>query len=165
MRKREKHGMGKFIAGAMVGAGIGILFAPKKGSETRRELKEKTTKLAQDIKNLDKEEIKAKLNAKIKELKTDLENLNKETAMELIKEKGNALVKKADELIDIAKEKSAPVVEKAAKEVRDKTVIVLKKAIDKIEEKDINHKEDTKVSQSTSKKKNTSTKTTKKKTA
>lgn len=54
----------------------------------------------------------------------------------MIKEKGNALLKKADELIDTAKEKSAPVVEKAANEVREKTVIILQSAIDKIEKKD-----------------------------
>ena len=130
---KEKHGLGKFIAGAMIGAGMGVLFAPKKGSETRKELKKKTDELVDTIKHLDKDEIKEKLNAKVKELKQDLENLNKETALELIKEKGSLLMKKADELMDLAKEKSAPVIEKAAKDVKDKTVVVLKKAIDKLE--------------------------------
>ena len=37
----KKSGVGKFIAGAVLGAGLGILFAPKKGSETRKDLKEK----------------------------------------------------------------------------------------------------------------------------
>ena len=40
-KNKKKKGFGKFLLGAAVGAGIGILFAPKKGSETRRELKEK----------------------------------------------------------------------------------------------------------------------------
>ena len=37
----SKKGLGKFVAGAAVGAGLGILFAPKKGTEIRKELKEK----------------------------------------------------------------------------------------------------------------------------
>ena len=36
---KKKKGFGKFLAGALVGAGLGVLFAPKKGSETRKELK------------------------------------------------------------------------------------------------------------------------------
>ncbi len=129
----SKKGMGKFIVGAAIGAGLGVLFAPKKGSETRKELKNKTKKMANDIKNIDAKEMKAKFDLKVQELKKDLENLNKETAIEMIKEKGQALLKKADDLIDIAKEKSTPVVEKAANEIKDKTVTILKSAIDKIE--------------------------------
>lgn len=163
---KENKGLGKFIAGAMIGAGMGVLFAPKKGSETRKDLKKKTDELVDSIKNIDKDEIKEKLNAKVKELKQDLENLNKETALEMIKEKGSLLMKKADELMDVAKEKSAPVIEKAAKEVKDKTVVVLKKAIDKIENTNEKEKVDTKASGKTvSKKKPTQSKTTKKKTA
>lgn len=162
---KEKHGLGKFIAGAMIGAGMGVLFAPKKGSETRKELKKKTDELVDTIKHLDKDEIKEKLNAKVKELKQDLENLNKETALELIKEKGSLLMKKADELMDLAKEKSAPVIEKAAKDVKDKTVVVLKKAIDKLEDNKKGEDVADDVGKSTSKKKTTSSKTTKKKTA
>ena len=41
MSKKEKKssGVGKFIAGAAVGATLGILFAPKSGKETRQDLK------------------------------------------------------------------------------------------------------------------------------
>ena len=39
--KKNKKGFGALFAGLAVGAGLGVLFAPKKGSETRRELKAK----------------------------------------------------------------------------------------------------------------------------
>ena len=38
---KKKSGLGKFLVGAGIGAGLGILFAPKSGSETRKELKQK----------------------------------------------------------------------------------------------------------------------------
>ena len=55
MSKEKKSGIGKFIAGAAVGAGLGILFAPKKGSETRKDLKNKLDELIGKAKEIDVE--------------------------------------------------------------------------------------------------------------
>ena len=49
MSKKRKGG---FLAGALVGAGLGLLFAPKKGSETRRELKLKIDDLTNKVKEI-----------------------------------------------------------------------------------------------------------------
>ena len=38
-KENKKSGLGKFVLGAAIGAGLGILFAPKKGSETRKDSK------------------------------------------------------------------------------------------------------------------------------
>ena len=37
----SKHGTGKFLLGAGIGAGIALLLAPKKGEELREDLKKK----------------------------------------------------------------------------------------------------------------------------
>ena len=57
----KKHGMGKFVFGALFGAGLGLLFAPNKGSETREYLKKRCEELADQIKNMDGEEVKKEL--------------------------------------------------------------------------------------------------------
>ena len=38
-------GLGSFVLGALVGAGLALLFAPKSGAETQEELKEQAKKL------------------------------------------------------------------------------------------------------------------------
>ena len=46
-----KKGTGKFILGALVGAGLGLLFAPKSGKETRKALVNKADELIQKVKD------------------------------------------------------------------------------------------------------------------
>ena len=58
MSKEKKSGLGKFLAGAAIGAGLGILFAPKKGSETRADLKAKIEELVKQVKKIDLVEVK-----------------------------------------------------------------------------------------------------------
>ena len=60
MSKEKKSGLGKFVAGAAIGAGLGILFAPRKGSETRAILKAKMNDLVEQIKHIDIEEVVVK---------------------------------------------------------------------------------------------------------
>lgn len=132
-KDKKKSGFGKFLAGAAIGAGLGILFAPKKGSETRRELKEKLDELANKVKGIDVDEVRESIELKIEEIKAELTDLDKEKALKIAKEKGAALKKKSEELVELAVAKGTPVLQKATEEVRQKTIEVVKEVLNKLE--------------------------------
>ena len=132
-KDKKKKGWGKFLAGAAIGAGLGILFAPKKGSETRRELKEKLDELANKVKGIDMDDVKESIELKIEEIKMELADLDKEKVLKIAKEKGNALKKKSEELVNLAIEKGTPVLEKAVDSVREKVIEVTKQILAKLE--------------------------------
>lgn len=133
MSKKNKSGLAALLGGAAIGAGLGILFAPKKGSETRKDIKNKADEIIDNMKKIDKEEVADKLKSELKKMKEELASLDKETAMEIVKENANKLIKKADELMTCAKEACDPVIEKAAEDVKAKTLIILKNAVEKLE--------------------------------
>ena len=132
----KKKGCGKFVLGAALGAGLGVLFAPKAGSETRKELKAKIDDLLAKLKDLDVVEVKENIEAKIFEIKTELEDLDKETVLKVAKSKAKDLKDKAGELVNYAKEKATPVLQSAAEQVREKTISVTKEVLNKLEKKE-----------------------------
>ena len=129
----SKKGLGKFVAGAAVGAGLGILFAPKKGTEIRKELKEKIDDLLDKIKSLDKEDIQKEFEQKINEIKKELEDLDKEKVKKIAEKKVEQLKKKTEELVEYAKEKGTPVLEKTAKDVKKQAANVCREVLKKLE--------------------------------
>lgn len=132
----SKKGTGKFVVGALIGAGLGILLAPEKGEVTRKQLKKKMDDLINKAKNIDYNDVKDSIEKKIKELQKEVEDLDKEKVLKIAKQKGQDIIKKADELVKLAVEKGTPVVQKAAEDVRLKTIDVLEATIDKLEKSD-----------------------------
>ena len=131
----KSRGLGKLLAGLGIGAGLGILFAPKSGNETREDLKKKINELTTKVKDIDVEEVKNDFNAKMDYLKKELEDLDKEKVLKIAKEKGDQLKVKADELVNLAKEKGTPVLEGMAEDIRKKAIDVTKDVLKKLESK------------------------------
>ena len=130
---KKKGGLLKFVAGLGLGVGLGMLFAPKKGEELRKELKVKMNKLVDDAKEIDVKEVVNDFMEKIDDLKHEIEELDKEKVLEIAKEKGEMLKNKANDLFELAKEKGTPVLEKSAEDVRKKAVLVTKEVLKKLE--------------------------------
>ena len=135
-KEKKKSGLGKFLAGAAIGAGLGVLFAPKKGSETRRELKQKFDELVAKAKEIDIDEVKENIENKVEEIKAELEDLDKKKVLKIAKKKAKEIETKANELLNYAIEKGTPVLEKTASTVKEKTIEVTKQILAKLEKED-----------------------------
>ena len=130
----SKKGTGKLILGAGIGASLALLFAPKKGEELRKDLKNKIEDLINKAKETDVEEVKEHLENKIEEIKNEIEDLDKEKVKKIAEKKSKELKKKTEELVEYAKEKGTPVLEKAAREVKKQAANVCKEVLAKLED-------------------------------
>lgn len=129
----KKSGIGKFALGAGLGAGLALLFAPKKGSDLRKDIKKKFDDFMKDVDDLTVSEIKEEFTKKVDEIKKGIEELDKETVVKVAKKKGEELKTKAGELVDLAKEKGTPVLEGVAEDLKEKTLAVAKEVVEKLE--------------------------------
>ena len=131
----SKRGLGKLALGAGIGASLALLFAPKKGSELSNDIKNKISEFMKNVDDMTVSEIKDEFTTKIDEIKTGLNELDKETVLKVAKKKGNELKDKANELVELAKEKGTPVLEGIADDLKEKTISACQNVIDKLEEK------------------------------
>ena len=133
---KKKGGFGKFLAGLAVGAGLGVLFAPKKGSETRAELKAKLEELYRKAKELNMEDVKENIEVKITEIKEAIDDLDKEKVIAIAKSKAKKLQDMCEELVQYVVEKGTPVMEKTATTIKEKATEVSKDVLGKLKEEE-----------------------------
>ncbi|MGM9881459.1 MAG: YtxH domain-containing protein [Bacilli bacterium] len=131
----SKKGFGKFALGAGLGAGLALLFAPKKGSDLRKDIKKKFDEFMHDVDKMTVEDVKKEFTTKVDEIKKGLEELDKEKVLKVAKKKSEELQKKAEELVKLAKDKGTSVLEGIAEDLRQKTISVAKEVVTKLEEK------------------------------
>ena len=80
-----------FLLGAGIGLGLGLLFAPKSGKETREDLSKSIKELINKAKKIDIEEVKNAIIVKAKELETTIKDLDKETAKQFFIDKSKEI--------------------------------------------------------------------------
>lgn len=131
--KMSKKGLGKFVLGAGIGAGLALLFAPKKGSDLRRDIKRKFDEFMKDVDKIEIEDIKESFTKKVDEIKKELEDLDKEKVEKIAKKKAKELQRKAEDLVDLAKEKGTPALEGIADDLKHKVICVCTEVINKLE--------------------------------
>ena len=130
----KKRGLGGFVLGAGIGAAISLLFAPKKGSELRKDIKAKLDEFMGNVEKLTLEDVKNEFNKKVENIKKELDDLDKEKVLKIAKQKGDELKDQAEDLLKLAKEKGNDVLEGIAKDLKEKTVQVAKEVVKKLEE-------------------------------
>ena len=128
-----KKGFGKFLLGIGAGIGLGFLFAPNKGSETRKALKAKLDNLLTEVKNLDADEVKQEIEKKIDDIKKEIADLDKEKVLKIAKEKSEDIKDSVEDLYNYAKTKATPVIEKAVQALRESAINATKEVLEKLE--------------------------------
>lgn len=129
----SKKGFGKFVLGAGIGASLALLFAPKKGSELRRDIKRKLDDFMKDVDKIELDDIKEAFTDKVDEIKKELEDLDKEKVEKIAKKKAKELQRKTEDLVDLAKEKGTPVLEGIAEDLKHKVICVCTEVINRLE--------------------------------
>lgn len=132
----SKRGFRRFLLGAGIGVGVGMLLSKKTGKENREELKNKINDLVVKAKSIDSKELVSDIEKKVKEIKDGIADLDKEKALKIAKEKTEVIKGKLEDLVNIAIEKGTPVVEKSACIVKEKTIQVMKQIINKLEQEE-----------------------------
>ena len=128
----SKKGCGLFT-GLAIGAGLGLLFAPKKGSDLRKDIKKKIDEVMHHVDQMTVEDIKKEFTDKVDEVKKGLEDLDKEKVLKIAKKKSEEIKEKLDDLYELAKKKATPVVEGAVEDLRNSAIKVTKEVLTKLE--------------------------------
>ena len=129
----KKRTAGALLGGIAIGAGLGVLFAPKSGKETRAELKAKMEELVNKAKEMDLDDVREYVVTKTDEIENALKDLDKEKVLKIAKDKAKEIQKSAKDLASYVKDKGEPVLEEAADAVRQKAIDATKAVLAKLE--------------------------------
>ena len=130
----KKSKLGALVAGIGIGAAAGMLLAPKSGEETRKDIQKKAKQIGKKVKDIDLNQVKEDLVKEFDKFKNEMKDMDKEKAMKFAKEQGTKLLDKCEDLITMAKEKSAPMIEKTGKDIKKKLSEMLADASEKLSE-------------------------------
>ena len=129
----KKKTAGALLGGVAIGAGLGVLFAPKSGKETRADLKAKMDELVNQAKEMDLDDVREYVVTKTEEIENALKDLDKEKVLKIAKDKAKEIQKSAKDLVSYVKDKGEPVLEETADAVRQKAIDATKAVLAKLE--------------------------------
>ncbi len=131
----KKKTVATIIGSAAVGAGLGILFAPKSGKETREDLKKKMNELREKVNKMHIGDIQEYVNKKMNKIENQLAELDQEKVLKLAKVKAKKIEKECKRLAKFVKDKSEPILMETVESIHEKAMEVTREVLNKLEEK------------------------------
>lgn len=105
MKKENVKIMAALTGGIVLGGTLGVLFAPKKGSETREKIKLTFVNLKNKVSKIEEEDIKYYIEKKLNEIDDDIEVLEGTLEFKKAKKQAKKVIKKINKLIDYTTKK------------------------------------------------------------
>lgn len=119
--KKEKLKIGAALGtGAIIGGLLGVLFAPKKGSETREQIKMSFINLKDKLMNVDEESIKRHIEKKLDCIDVELAKLEMIDSYKKATKQAKKVVKQINKLINYTKKKGMSEFEDLILDLKDK---------------------------------------------
>ena len=105
MKKENVKIMAALTGRIVLGGTLGVLFAPRKGSETREKIKLTFVNLKNKVSKIDEEDIKYYIEKKLNEIDDDIEVLEGTLEFKKAKKQAKKVIKKINKLIDYTTKK------------------------------------------------------------
>ena len=105
MKKENVKIMAALTGGIVLGGTLGVLFAPRKGSETREKIKLTFENLKNKVSKIEEEDIKYYIEKKLNEIDDDIEVLEGTLEFKKAKKQAKKVIKKINKLIDYTTKK------------------------------------------------------------
>ena len=105
MKKENVKIMAALTGGIVLGGTLGVLFAPRKGSETREKIKLTFVNLKNKVSKIEEEDIKYYIEKKLNEIDDDIEVLEGTLEFKKAKKQAKKVIKKINKLIDYTTQK------------------------------------------------------------
>ncbi len=105
MKKENVKIMAALTGGIVLGGTLGVLFAPRKGSETREKIKLTFVNLKNKVSKIEEEDIKYYIEKKLNEIDDNIEVLEGTLEFKKAKKQAKKVIKKINKLIDYTTKK------------------------------------------------------------
>ena len=105
MKKENLKIITALTTGAVIGGIAGVLFAPRKGSETREMIKDSFKELKTKVASIDQKSIKKYIDEKLDEIDSEIAKLDTEVEYKKAKRQAKKVIKKINKLINYTTKK------------------------------------------------------------
>lgn len=120
MKKENVKIMAALTGGIVLGGTLGVLFAPRKGSETREKIKLTFVNLKNKVSKIEEEDIKYYIEKNLNEIDDDIEVLEGTLEFKKAKKQAKKVIKKINKLIDYTTKKGYDEFEDLITELKEK---------------------------------------------